>query len=253
MNFISSFLCSWKTPKIEGLKKGNIPQHIGIIMDGNGRWAAKRRLPRIMGHKAGVEALRQIIKTSVKIGVRHLTVFAFSSENWDRPQNEVDFLMGLFVNSLNRELASLNKNGVRIRVIGDRDPSPRKVRNSFSNAEKKTEHNQKLVLNIAFNYGARQEIIYAVQNIYKNAQKKDLDIEALDESLFSSYLYTKHSPDPDLIIRTSGEYRISNFLLWQCAYAEFYFTRTLWPDFSAKHFMQAISAYQKRNRRFGKV
>jgi len=253
LNFISSFLSSITTPKIEILKKGNIPEHVGIIMDGNGRWAARRNLPRVMGHRAGVGSLRQVIKTSVEVGVRHLTVFAFSSENWDRPKNEVDFLMELFVDCLEEELESLNSNGVRIKIIGDRDKSPKEVMDSFRNAEQVTRFNQKLVFNIAFNYGSRQEIISAAKNICADVCGKKLGIGSIDEEIFSSYLYTKGCPDPDLIIRTSGEYRISNFLLWQSAYTEFYFTKTLWPDFDRNCYLKAIQSYQKRNRRFGKV
>ncbi len=253
MNIISSFLFSATTPKIESLKKGNIPKHVAIIMDGSGRWAAMRKLPRIMGHEAGVESLRQILKTSVKIGIKYLTVFAFSNENWDRPKDEVEFLMELFVDCLNKELDSLNKNGVSIKVIGDRKKSPKKVLQSFYNAEKMTYKNSKLVFNIAFNYGSRQEIINAVKNICSDAVNKKLDIGDIDEELFSNYLYTRNCPDPDLIIRTSGEYRMSNFLLWQSSYSEFYFTKTLWPDFSKNHYLRAISSYQRRNRRFGKV
>ncbi len=250
---ISSFLSSITTPRIDDLKKGNIPKHVGIIMDGNGRWASRRKLPRILGHKAGVQSLRQAIATSIKIGVKYLTVFAFSSENWERPKKEVDFLMGLFVDCLNEELDSLNKNGVRIKIIGDRKKSPQKLRDSFRNAESLTSGNSKLVFNIAFNYGSRQEIIKAIKNMYEDAKKNKIEIEKLDEDTFSGYLYTGKTPDPDLIIRTSGEYRISNFMLWQSAYAEYYFTKTLWPDFNTSHYLKAINAYQKRNRRFGKV
>ncbi|MGM0364971.1 MAG: isoprenyl transferase [Actinomycetota bacterium] len=253
MNFISSFLYSIQTPNAETLKKGNIPGHVGIIMDGNGRWAARRNLPRVMGHRAGVESLRQVIKTSVEVGVKHLTVFAFSSENWDRPKNEVNFLMELFVDCLQKELESLNSNGVKIKIIGERDKSPKEVMDSFRHAEKVTENNRKMVFSIAFNYGSRQEIINAAKNICKDFKNKKLDMERLDENIFSGFLYTRGCPDPDLIIRTSGEYRISNFLLWQSAYAEFYFTRTLWPDFSRSHYLKAIRSYQKRNRRFGRV
>ncbi|MCG9478826.1 MAG: isoprenyl transferase [Actinomycetia bacterium] len=241
------------TPKVKDLKKGSVPQHVGIIMDGNGRWAARRHLPRVVGHRAGVATLRQVIKTSVELGVKYLTVFAFSSENWDRPQREVDFLMDLFVDTLGQELDSLNKNGVKIKIIGSKKKTPEKVLQCFNHAEDITSSNNKMVFNIAFNYGSRGEIIDAVKNIIRDCRRGKVDIEDINEKLISSYTYTRECPDPDLIIRTSGEYRISNFLLWQSAYTEFYFTRTLWPDFSKKHYLRAIQNYQKRNRRFGRV
>lgn len=253
MNFISNFLSSILTPQVSDLQKGNIPQHVGIIMDGNGRWAAKRHLPRIAGHRAGVEVMRQVITTSVEVGIKYLTVFAFSSENWDRPEHEVNFLMDLFVDTLNRELGSLNSNGVNVKLIGSRKKTPDKVLDCFKNAEHITAGNKTMVFNIAINYGSRGEIIEAVKKIGTECKAGQVEVDNINEDLFSKYLYTSHCPDPDLIIRTSGEYRMSNFLLWQSAYAELYITKTLWPDFSKKHYLKAIQNYQKRNRRFGKV
>ncbi len=253
MGLFSSFFSSIRVPSIKELRKDSIPEHVAIIMDGNGRWATKRNFPRSAGHKAGVEALRDIITTCVQLGVKFLTVYSFSSENWQRPQDEVNFLLNLFLESLTGELENLNKNGVRMSLIGQREKIPPSILKAFTNAERETKKNKKLSLNIAFNYGSRQEIIDAVKEIYKAVDRKYISIEKLDEETFSDYLSTKGCPDPDFLIRTSGEYRISNFLLWQIAYAEFYFVKTLWPDFNRKEFLKAIYYYQKRNRRFGRL
>jgi undecaprenyl diphosphate synthase len=250
---ISPFLFSTTPIKIEDIKNANIPKHVAIIMDGNGRWAARKNLPRIKGHMAGVKNLRQIVETSVELGVEFLTVFAFSSENWNRPKDEVDFLMQLFVDCINQEVDSLNKNGVKVRIIGNRRNAPAEVIENFESAEEVTKNNNRLVLNIAFNYGARKEIIGAVRSMCADVRERKLDINKIDEKTFSQYLYTGNCPDPDLLIRTSGECRMSNFLLWQSAYTEFYFTKTLWPDFKKKNYLKAIKNYQKRNRRFGRL
>ena len=222
-------------------------------MDGNGRWAARRKLPRYAGHKAGVEALREVVKTCVQLGIKFLTVYSFSIENWQRPKDEVNFLLNLFLESLKEELETFNKNGVRVFLIGDRKLIPHEILEAFENTEKKTVNNNKLFFNIAFNYGSRQEIIEAAKKIYKATTRNDINIEKLDEKTFSDYLFTKGCPDPDFLIRTSGEYRVSNFLLWQIAYCEFYFVKTLWPDFKRKNFLKAIYYYQQRNRRFGRL
>ena len=251
MSLFSSFFSSAGIPTIEELKKNSIPEHVAIIMDGNGRWAAKRKLPRSAGHQAGVEALRDVIEACLDLEINFLTVYSFSSENWQRPQEEVNFLLNLFLESLKKELDDLHKNGVKILLVGQREIIPSKVIKAFEDAEKKTAKNKKLFFNIAFNYGSRQEIIGAVKEIHKAAKKNEIDIEKLDEKTFSGYLFTKGCPDPDFLIRTSGEYRISNYLLWQIAYTEFYFVKTLWPDFKRKEFLKAIYYYQKRNRRFG--
>lgn len=253
MSLISSIFSSIRVPTVKELKKNIIPEHVAIIMDGNGRWAAKRKLPRYAGHKAGVEALREVVKTCVQLGIKFLTVFSFSIENWQRPKDEVNFLLNLFLESLKEELENFNKNGVRVFLVGDRKLIPHEILEAFENAEKKTANNNKLFFNIAINYGSRQEIIEAAKKIYKAAVRDDINIEKLDEKTFSDYLFTKGCPDPDFLIRTSGEYRVSNFLLWQIAYCEFYFVKTLWPDFKRKNFLKAIYYYQQRNRRFGRL
>jgi len=222
-------------------------------MYGNGRWADRRKLPRYAGHKAGVEALREVVKTCVQLGIKFLTVFSFSIENWQRPKDEVDFLLNLFLESLKEELETFNKNGVRVFLVGYRKLIPHEILEAFENTEKKTANNNKLFFNIAFNYGSRQEIIEAAKKIYKATVRDDINIEKLDEKTFSDYLFTKGCPDPDFLIRTSGEYRVSNFLLWQIAYCEFYFVKTLWPDFKRKNFLKALYYYQQRNRRFGRL
>lgn len=253
MSLISSIFSSIRVPTVKELKKNIIPEHVAIIMDGNGRWAARRKLPRYAGHKAGVEALREVIKTCVQLGIKFLTVYSFSVENWQRPKDEVNFLLNLFMESLKEELETFNKNGVRVFLVGDRKLIPHEILEAFENAEKKTANNNKLFFNIAFNYGSRQEIIEAAKKIYKATTRNDINIEKLDEKTFSDYLFTKGCPDPDFLIRTSGEYRVSNFLLWQIAYCEFYFVKTLWPDFKRKNFLKAIYYYQQRNRRFGRL
>ena len=253
MSLISSIFSSIRVPTVKELKKNIIPEHVAIIMDGNGRWAVKRKLPRSAGHKAGVEALREVITACVQLGIKFLTVYSFSSENWQRPKDEVNFLLNLFLESLKEELGALNKNGVRVFLIGDRKLIPYKILEAFENAEKQTANNTKLFFSIAFNYGSRQEIVDAARKIHKAAERNDIDIEKLDEKTFSDYLFTKECPDPDFLIRTSGEYRVSNFLLWQIAYCEFYFVKTLWPDFKRKNFLKAIYYYQQRSRRFGRL
>ena len=253
MSLISFIFSSIRVPTVKELKKNIIPEHVAIIMDGNGRWAVKRKLPRSAGHKAGVEALREVITACVQLGIKFLTVYSFSSENWQRPKDEVNFLLNLFLESLKEELGALNKNGVRVFLIGDRKLIPYKILEAFENAEKQTANNTKLFFSIAFNYGSRQEIVDAARKIHKAAERNDIDIEKLDEKTFSDYLFTKECPDPDFLIRTSGEYRVSNFLLWQIAYCEFYFVKTLWPDFKRKNFLKAIYYYQQRSRRFGRL
>jgi len=253
LSLISSIFSSIRVPTVKELKKNIIPEHVAIIMDGNGRWADRRKLPRYAGHKAGVEALKEVIKTCVQLGIKFLTVYSFSIENWQRPKDEVNFLLSLFLESLKEELETLNKSGVRVFLVGDRKLIPHEILEAFENAEKKTANNNKLFFNIAFNYGSRQEIIEAAKKICKATTRNDINIEKLDEKTFSDYLFTKGCPDPDFLIRTSGEYRVSNFLLWQIAYCEFYFVKTLWPDFKRKNFLKAIYYYQQRNRRFGRL
>jgi undecaprenyl diphosphate synthase len=222
-------------------------------MDGNGRWATRKGLPRIAGHREGVKSLKCIVRLCADLGIRYVTAYAFSSENWKRPVSEVSGLMKLFYETLASELEDLNKNGVKIILLGDRGNIPEKVLKRFQEAEEITENNKKVILNIAFNYGARQEIINSVKKICSLLNEGSIKADEINEKIFSDFLYTKDLPDPDLLIRTSGEYRISNFLLWQTAYSEFYFTRTLWPDFRENEFFKAILDYQKRSRRFGKI
>lgn len=229
----------------------NIPTHIAIIMDGNGRWAKERLLPRTVGHKAGVEAIRAVIKECSALGVKHLTLYAFSTENWKRPKLEVDALMNLLNTYLNKELKELHENNVRITTIGDIDVLPNKSVESIRNAINTTKDNKGLNLNIALNYGSRNDIKNAVVDIVKNCKSGKIDIEDINEDIISNYLSTKSIPNPDLIIRTSGEQRISNFLLWEIAYSEFYFTDTYWPDFDEIQLRKAVYVYQSRDRRFG--
>lgn len=222
-------------------------------MDGNGRWAAKKRLPRIAGHKEGVKSLKCVVRLCGDLGIRFITAYAFSSENWKRPEAEVSGLMNLFYDTLAAELKDLDKNGVRIRLLGNKENIPPKVLKRFQEAENITEKNDKVILSIAFNYGSRQEITNAVKAVCESLKAGKIKIEEINEKIFQTFLYTKDLPDPDLLIRTSGEYRISNFLLWQTAYSEFYFTTKLWPDFREEDFLKAIEEYQGRNRRFGKI
>ncbi|MBT9170484.1 MAG: Isoprenyl transferase [Actinobacteria bacterium] len=233
------------------LDRSRIPQHVAIIMDGNGRWAQKRGLPRIAGHREGIEAIRRILKIAVEIGVRYLTLFSFSTENWNRPEVEIDGLMELFREAFKRELDELNRNGVRLRAIGHCQKFPPDVYRSILEAEKITKDNNRLFLYLAVGYGGRDEIVDATRKIVDNVVAGKIHKEEIDKELFQRYLYAEDCPDPDLLIRTSGELRISNFLLWQVAYSEFYFTETLWPDFDRVDFLKAIISFQKRKRRYG--
>ena len=235
------------------LDENNIPKHIAIIMDGNGRWAKKRKLPRTMGHKAGVETIRRVIKEAHILGIKYLTLYAFSTENWKRPDEEVSALMKLLVEYLRSELAELNKNGVVIKVSGDITKLPKEAQNEILEAIEVTKNNKGIVLNIAFNYGGRDEIIRAVKLLCEEVKCGNINIENIDEEVFENFLYTKNIPDPDLIIRPSGEQRISNFLLWQCAYSEFWYSNVCWPDFREEHLRKAIYDYQHRDRRYGGV
>ncbi|RDC48205.1 isoprenyl transferase [Acinetobacter sp. RIT592] len=236
---------------IYDINLSNVPTHIAIIMDGNGRWAKERLLPRTVGHKAGVEAIRAVTKECSSLGVKHLTLYAFSTENWKRPKLEVDALMNLLYTYLNKELKELHKNNVKITTIGDIDVLPGKSLDAIKNAIDITKDNTGLNLNIALNYGSRNDIKNAVVDIVKNCKSGKIDIEDITEDTITKYLSTKSIPDPDLIIRTSGEQRISNFLLWEIAYSEFYFTDVYWPDFDGNEVRKAIYVYQSRDRRFG--
>ena len=236
---------------IDNIDLSNIPTHIAIIMDGNGRWAKERLLPRTLGHKAGVEAIRSVIKEGSNLGVKHITLYAFSTENWKRPKLEVEALMNLLNTYLKKELKELHENNVKITTIGDIEVLPIKSLEAVNNAINTTKYNTGLNLNIALNYGSRNDIKNAVVDIVKNCKSGKIDIKDINEDMISNYLSTKSIPDPDLIIRTSGEQRISNFLLWELAYSEFYFTDVYWPDFNEEELRKAIYVYQSRDRRFG--
>jgi undecaprenyl diphosphate synthase len=244
---------SKKNNEVRNIDMEKIPKHIAIIMDGNGRWAKERKLPRTLGHKVGVEAIREIVKECSKLGVRYLTLYAFSTENWKRPPEEVNTLMKLLVEYLRRELEELNSQGVVINHIGDISKFPLICQEELNSAYNKTKSNEGLVLNLALNYGGRDEIINAIRSIYKEVQKGNLNIEAINEDIVSKYLHTKDIPDPDIIIRTAGEQRLSNFLLWQCAYSEFWYTDVKWPDFNKEILIKALQDYQNRDRRFGGI
>jgi len=230
-----------------------MPSHIAIIMDGNGRWAQERGLPRVSGHKAGVNALKEIIIACSDLNIKVLSLYAFSTENWKRPKEEVNALMNLLVSSLKKEIDKLNENNIKIRVIGEKKGLPEKVQKEVIKAEERTKNNTGLILNVALNYGGRKEIIHCVKEVCKKVINNELTLDDIDENIFSQMLYTNGLPDPDLIIRPSGELRLSNFLLWQSAYSEFWFTPVYWPDFKKEHLIQAIIDYQKRNRRFGSI
>jgi len=230
-----------------------VPVHVAIIMDGNGRWAAARGLPRTEGHRRGAESVRSVIKAASRAGVQYLTLFGFSSENWKRPSGEVMDLMGLLRLYLRKELAELHKQGVRFRVIGDRTRLPEDIQTLIENAEHRTRSNAGLNLVLALSYGGRAEVANTARALAEQVQKGVLDPSTIDESLFAQHLETADIPDPDLLIRTSGEKRISNFLLWQMAYTEFVFTDTLWPDFRAEEFENALADFQSRERRYGSV
>ena len=234
------------------LDAARVPQHVAVIMDGNGRWAKKRALNRLRGHKAGIEAVRETIRCASDVGVRYLTIYSFSTENWKRPQDEVVGLMDLFAKTMLAEVDGLDEEGVRVMTIGDLGILPDATREAFESAWEQTKDNDGMTLVVAVNYGARQEILNSVQAIARQAAETG-EVPAITEELFESGLYTAGVPDPELVIRTSGEMRISNFLLWQIAYSEFYITDVLWPDFNRYEFLRALLAFQGRNRRFGGV
>lgn len=238
----------------ESLKKsGDIPTHIAIIMDGNGRWARKRGLPRAAGHKQGVETVRDIVKACVGLGVKYLTLYTFSTENWKRPKDEVTTLMRLIVKSLQSETNELNANGIRLTTIGNMDALPSVVQNELNEAIKKTSGNQIMTLNLALSYSGRWEIVEAVRKIALLCKDGKLKSDEINENLISKHLTTGNMPDPDLLIRSGGEFRVSNFLLWQIAYSEIFITDVLWPQFKREYLYDAIKDYQKRERRFGLV
>ncbi|MBD2563074.1 MULTISPECIES: isoprenyl transferase [Nostoc] len=235
------------------LKRELLPQHVAVIMDGNGRWAKRQGLPRIMGHKRGVDALKDLLRCCQDWGIQALTAYAFSTENWKRPQEEVDFLMTLFQRVLRQELREMVEENVQIKFVGNLQDLPRSLQQEISRSMEETKDNRGIRFSVATNYGGRQEILQACQAIAKQVQQGLLQPNEINEQVFESHLYTAGISDPDLLIRTSGEMRLSNFLLWQMAYGEIYITDALWPDFDRAEFHRALCAYQQRERRFGKV
>jgi undecaprenyl diphosphate synthase len=235
------------------IDKTNIPQHVAIIMDGNGRWAKKQGLLRAFGHESGTKSVKKIIKASAKLGIECLTLYAFSTENWNRPKLEVDTLMRVLINSLKKEVTTLQENNIKLNAIGNLEKLPQSAQKELQDVINKTQNNTRLTLTLALSYGAREEIVNAVKNISNKVKNNIISIDSIDDSIINEHLYTQNLPDVDLLIRTSGEHRISNFLLWQIAYSELYFTDILWPDFKEEDLYEAIISYQKRERRFGKT
>jgi undecaprenyl diphosphate synthase len=235
------------------INKDNLPKHLAIIMDGNGRWAKQKGLLRAFGHENGTKSVRKVVETSAKLGIENLTLFAFSTENWSRPKLEVDILMELLINSLKNELKTLQENNIRLNSIGNLDLLPKSAQKKLQEVIENTKGNSRMVLTLALSYGSREELINAVKNISNKVKNNIISIDNIDESIINQHLYTRDLPEVDLLIRTSGEHRISNFLLWQIAYSELYFTEVLWPDFKEDDLYEAIISYQKRERRFGKT
>jgi|SRR6218665_1277051 len=238
---------------IDTINKDNLPKHLAIIMDGNGRWAKQKGFLRAFGHENGTKSVRVTVETCAKLGIENLTLYAFSTENWNRPKIEVDTLMKLLVSSLKNELKTLEKNNIRLNCIGNLNLLPKSAQKELLEVIEKTKNNTRMTLTLALSYGSREEIVNAVKNICDKVKNNIISIDAIDESIINQHLYTQNLPDVDLLIRTSGEHRISNFLLWQIAYAELYFTDVLWPDFKEEDLYEAIISYQKRERRFGKT
>ncbi len=236
---------------VEMLDRDRIPVHVAVIMDGNGRWAQKRGLPRAVGHRAGAEALREVVRFSAELGVRFLTAYTFSTENWKRPRAEVEDLMSLLVEYIYKELEEMHSQGVGLRTIGRPDELPPDARQALAEAVERTRGNSRIVVNLALNYGGRRELVDAVCRLGAEIRAGRLDPEEIDEEIVQSALYTAGIPDPDLLIRPAGEYRISNFMLWQLAYTEFWVTPVLWPDFGRIHLVQALLEFQRRDRRYG--
>ena len=238
---------------LKKIDKNKIPQHIAVIMDGNGRWAKKRGMNREKGHRAGRKSVKKIVESCVELDIKNLTLYAFSTENWNRPKLEIDFLMQLLFLSLKDELKSLNKNNIRFETIGNLGMLPRKISTYLQKVKDETRKNSKLILTLALSYGSRSEIVDVVREISDKVKNNIISLKNIDETVINNHLYTRNLPDVDLLIRTSGEKRISNFLLWQIAYSELYFTKKLWPDFRKKDLYRAIISYQNRERRFGKT
>lgn len=241
------------TDHVQILRQGPMPKHVAVIMDGNGRWAKKRGLPRIAGHHAGMNTVRQTIRAADELGIEVLTLYSFSTENWKRPREEVEFLMKLPAEFLKTDLQELIDRNVRVQMLGALEALPEYTYHAISRFQEETKENTGMILNFALNYGARAEIITAIKQMTTDIKAGELDEDAIDESVVNRYLYTSGLPDPDLMIRTSGEIRISNFMLWQLAYSELYFTDVAWPDFDREHFFRAIEDFQRRSRRYGAV
>ena len=238
---------------LETINTEKLPNHLAIIMDGNGRWAKKQGLLRAFGHESGTKSVKEIIKACAKLGIEYLTLYAFSTENWNRPKIEVDTLMKILINSLKKELTTLQKNNIKLNTIGNLEKLPQSAQKELLDVIEKTKNNTRMTLTLALSYGSREEIVSAVKDISAKVKNNIISIDAIDDSIINEHLYTQNLPDVDLVIRTSGEHRISNFLLWQIAYAELYFTDVLWPDFKEQNLYEAIISYQKRERRFGKT
>ncbi len=244
---------SGEKPILAELDLKNLPRHVAVIMDGNGRWAARKHLPRIEGHRRGIQSVREVITLSRELEIGTLTLYAFSNENWSRPASEINQLMTLLKRYLLKEVETMMSNEIRFRVVGQIDRLPGAVASLIHSVEEKTRENKKMTLVLALSYGGRTEIVDTVKRLAEDLRMEKISVKDLDETLFSEYLYTRDIPDPDLMIRTSGEVRISNFFLWQLAYTELYFTRVLWPDFKREDFLLALLDYQRRERRFGLI
>jgi undecaprenyl diphosphate synthase len=238
---------------LDSIDQTNLPKHLAIIMDGNGRWAKQQGFLRAFGHENGTKSVKKTITTCAKLGIEYLTLYAFSTENWNRPKLEVEALMKILINSLKKELVTLQENNIRLKAIGNLDKLPNSAQKELLDVIEKTKNNTRLTLTLALSYGSREELVNAVRIISDKVKNNIISIDTIDDSIINEHLYTQNLPDVDLLIRTSGEHRISNFLLWQIAYAELYFTNVLWPDFKDQDLYEAIISYQKRERRFGKT
>jgi len=238
---------------LEHIDATRLPKHLAIIMDGNGRWAKQQGLLRALGHESGTKSVKVIIEASAKLGIEFLTLYAFSTENWNRPKLEVETLMKVLINSLKKELTTLQKNNIKLNAIGNLEKLPKSAQKELLDVIDKTKDNTQMTLTLALSYGSREELVSAVKNICSKVKNNIISIDSIDDSIINEHLYTQNLPDVDLLIRTSGEHRISNFLLWQIAYSELYFTDILWPDFKEQDLYEAIISYQKRERRFGKT
>ena len=238
---------------LDTINKNNLPKHLAIIMDGNGRWAKKQGLLRTIGHENGTKSVRVTIESCIKLGIENLTLYAFSTENWNRPKLEVKTLMKILINSLQKELNTFQENNIKLNAIGNIELMPKSAQKELLEVMEKTKNNSRMTLTLALSYGSREEIVNAVKRISDKVKNNIISIDAIDDSIINEHLYTQNLPDVDLLIRTSGEHRISNFLLWQIAYAELFFSEVMWPDFREEHLYEALISYQKRERRFGKT